>query len=471
MASAETTPSIEKRIRGERIDAALINGCSGSTQDAAETIAFGQQKNAKWIVVDGYKFDIAYQRKLKAAGLRVLVISDDAAESQHVADVVVNQNAFASKDLYRKREPYTRLLLGTHYAMLRREFRKWQGWHRGIPKVASRILVTMGGSDPDNFTMQALKALALTNDQSLEVVVVAGGSNVNTVSLEEAAANAPFSARVVRDVENMSELIAWADLAISGSGSTCWEMCCLGLPMLLVDLAENQRPVAQQLDKQRVAIYVGSSRDCSVDQLAKHVARLAKAFDTRKSMSKKGRELVDGCGARRVCDAMMMQFKLRRATEGDCRLLWEWANEPGVRASAFSQQAIGWEEHVAWFTSRMADPTCTIFIAEDEHGSPLGQVRFNVKPNGTAEIDVSVASEFRGMGYGSRLIQCAIDQYFASGHRVSGLRALIRGENGASARAFEKAGFERMANIEIHGTSAVQYCLTAKALASEGGHR
>jgi UDP-2,4-diacetamido-2,4,6-trideoxy-beta-L-altropyranose hydrolase len=269
----------------------------------------------------------------------------------------------------------------------------------------------------------------------------------------------------------MSELIAWADLAISGSGSTCWEMCCLGLPMLLVDLAENQRPVAQQLDKLGVAIHVGSSRDCSAAQLAEHVIRLTKAFDIRSGMSEKGRELVDGCGAARVCDAMMKQLKIRRATQADCRLLWEWANEPGVRASAFSQQSIGWEEHVAWFTSRMADPTCTIFIAEDGQGKPLGQVRFNEKPDETAEIDVSVASEFRGKGYGSWLIQCAIEQYLAFGHRVSELRALIRSENGASARAFERAGFERMENMDIHGAQAMQYCLTAKALTSKGDRR
>lgn len=471
MLSAETTPSIEKRVRGENVEAAPIKSCSGSIQDAAETIVFAQQRNAKWIVVDGYRFDIAYQRELRSAGLRVLVISDDATESQHAADLLVNQNVFASEDLYRKRESHTRLLLGTRYAMLRREFGKWQAWHREIPKVASRILVTMGGSDPDNFTMRVLEALVMTKDPTLEVIVVAGGSNVNALSLNDVAAKAPLSVRVVTDVENMSELIAWAHLAISGAGSTCWEMCCLGLPMLLVDLAANQRPVAERLEKLGVAIHSGSSQECSIEQLIENVTRLTKDFDARNSMSEKGRQLVDACGAARVCDAMMKQFRLRRATQADCRLLWEWANEPGVRASAFSQQPIGWEEHVAWFRSRIADPTCTILIAENGEGTPLGQVRFNEKADNTAEIDVSVASKMRGKGYGSRLIQCAIEQFVSSGHQVSELRALIRPENGVSARTFEKAGFQRMENVEIHGIRAMQYCLTAKALASEGNHR
>ncbi len=77
---------------------------------------------ASWIVVDGYQFDIAYQRALKAAGLKVLVVDDGGRCGTYCADLVLDQNLDASEVAYSNREAYTRLLLGTRYVMLRREF-------------------------------------------------------------------------------------------------------------------------------------------------------------------------------------------------------------------------------------------------------------------------------------------------------------------------------------------------------------
>ena len=53
----------------------------------------------------------------------------------------------------------------------------------------------------------------------------------------------------------------WADVAVSAAGTTCWEMCLLGLPAILIGLAPNQRPVAQELDRRGVAVYLDSEGD------------------------------------------------------------------------------------------------------------------------------------------------------------------------------------------------------------------
>jgi len=148
---------------------------------------------------------------------------------------------------------------------------------------------------------------------------------------------------------------------------------------------------------------------------------------------------------------------MRRAHGGDCRVLWEWANEPGVRASAFSQQAIGWEEHSAWFQAKLADESCMILIGEVSDGQPIGQVRINQKPNREAEIDLSVAREFRGAGYGSLLLETALQEVFDS-CRITKLHAFIRPENLASARAFEKAGFFKVGEAQVKGNFALHYC-------------
>ena len=110
-------------------------------------------------MVDGYQFNADYQRALKAAGFRVLFLDDYGHATHYSADLVLNQNAYANEKMYAARESYTRLLLGTDYCLLRREFSSWRGWKREIAPIGTKILVTMGGSDPENFTTDVVEAL------------------------------------------------------------------------------------------------------------------------------------------------------------------------------------------------------------------------------------------------------------------------------------------------------------------------
>jgi UDP-2,4-diacetamido-2,4,6-trideoxy-beta-L-altropyranose hydrolase len=457
---AEATPAIEERLRREAIEVTRLAAVPGTEDDALRTAGLAKDLHAAWVVIDGYRFDSTYQASLKSCGLRVLLIDDDVHADYYSADLVLNQNAHASENLYGRREPYTRLLIGPRYAMLRREFASWRNWTREIPAVAHRILITLGGSDPDNFTLRVLEALPLVEGESLEVVVVIGGSNPHGGVLEQAAAglNTRYAVRLVKNALNMPELMAWADVAVSGAGTTCWEMCLVGLPSLVVDLARNQFPVAERLNELGVACHIGSSRDFSAAKIASELTRLLASSETRSRMCTRGRELVDGRGASRVCAAMLNSgVRVRRARESDSRLLWEWANEPGVRASAFSQEAIGWEEHSAWFQARLADESCMILIGEEADGRPIGQVRINQKPNREAEIDLSVARDFRGAGYGSLLLETALREAFDSSP-ITKVHAFIRPENLASARAFEKAGFLRLGEKQVTGNRALHYC-------------
>jgi UDP-2,4-diacetamido-2,4,6-trideoxy-beta-L-altropyranose hydrolase len=457
---AESTPAIEERLRREAIEVTRLAAVPGSEDDAVRTARLAQDRRTAWVVIDGYRFDSTYQAAIKSSGLRILLIDDDGQADDYSADLVLNQNAHASENLYGRRASYTQLLLGPRYAMLRREFDSWRNWRREIPAAGHRILITMGGSDPDNFTLRTLEALLLVEQESLEVVVVIGGSNPHEVALERAAAglNTRYAIRLVKNAMNMPELMAWADVAVSGAGTTCWEMCLVGLPALVVDLANNQFPVAQRLDELGVACHIGSSHDCSAAKIASKLSELLASRETRSRMCSRGRELVDGRGASRVCAAMLNSgVRVRRARESDSRLLWEWANEPGVRASAFSQQAIGWEEHSTWFQAKLADKDCMILIGEVSDAQPIGQVRINQKPNREAEIDLSVARDFRGAGYGSLLLETALQEVFDS-CRITKVHAFIRPENLASARAFEKAGFLRLGEMQVKGNPALHYC-------------
>jgi UDP-2,4-diacetamido-2,4,6-trideoxy-beta-L-altropyranose hydrolase len=141
---------------------------------------------------------------------------------------------------------------------------------------------------------------------------------------------------------------------------------------------------------------------------------------------------------------------LRPAANVDCELLWKWRNEPGVRAASFTSDPIEWEVHRSWFDGRMADPGCTIWIACDESGEGVGQVRFDVIKDGEFEIAVSIDEGHRSSGYGARLIRLATDDFLSVGEPRT-IHAYIKHDNTASIRAFSKAGYQYVGVDEIRG--------------------
>src|ERR1700730_17732689 len=112
---AESTPALDERLRSEGMEIVLLEASSNSVQDAREVAALARDRNAAWVVVDGYGFDSEYQRNLKNAGLKLLFVDDLGQCKHHFADLILDQNVQASDKMYANREPYTRLLLGPRY--------------------------------------------------------------------------------------------------------------------------------------------------------------------------------------------------------------------------------------------------------------------------------------------------------------------------------------------------------------------
>jgi UDP-2,4-diacetamido-2,4,6-trideoxy-beta-L-altropyranose hydrolase len=249
-------------------------------------------------VVDVQGVDRPSQAAIRAAGLRLTVI-DDLAHS-FVADVVLNQNLGAEPAAYRV-EPHTRLLLGPRYALLRRAFTGRRATPAGGPP---RVLLTMGGGDGDNVTLRALReADALEADFALDVLL--GPAFPHGESVSAAARSARHPVRIHRDPPDVPGLMAGATLALSAAGSTCWELAHLGLPAVLLVLADNQEAVAAGLHAAGFAISLGEAGGDFGPALREALGGLLADATRRSAMAAVGRRLVDGEGAARVAAAVM----------------------------------------------------------------------------------------------------------------------------------------------------------------------
>lgn len=408
----------------------------GGGEDAGEAMKIARDIGASWIVADGYHFGEVFQDAVKRGGARLMMIDDWGHCGRYPADIVLNQNLHARSCLYPGVSANTKLLLGSRYLLLRREFRGHNRSGRRFDAAARRVLVTMGGSDPSNTALKVLKALRPVVGR-MEMRIVAGGASQCASALREIALKEK-NVEILENVSDMPQLMSWADIAFSSGGTSSWEMAYMGLPGIVIYCADNQRPVAEELDRHGVALDLGHVDSIGEKDILSAYERLSDACEIRRSMSEKGMGLIDGDGAGRVVDEMCFPF-LRRAAEGDCRFAWELSNDPDVRRSSFSPAEIPWEDHAGWFGRTLSDPSSFFYMIEDFAGRRAGQVRF--KSDGeSATISISLSRDFRGGGRGGKAISLASEVFF----RESGLsvvNAYIKSDNAASARAFRSAGF------------------------------
>jgi len=461
-AMAETTPSLERRLLEEGMQIERLATSGGTLEDAKKTCTVAGREDGDWIVVDGYQFGSAYQSEIKSGGFKLLFIDDNVHAEQYHADLLLNQNLHARPSLYAKRDPSARLLLGPRYAMLRREFRSWRDWRREITAVARKVLVTMGGSDPDNLTVRVIEAIRKLANPDLQTTVLIGGSNPYLQSVEELIDDQKLQMRLIVDCANVSEWMTWADVVVAGAGTTFWEMCFLGLPGLLIALAPNQEGIADAAGRLRLARNLGKQIEVDASTIAENLAALLNAESERMQQSSSGRKMVDGRGAERVV-AFLSGLKLRRTEESDCEIFWNWANDPAARSASFRSQSISWQEHVEWFRARLADPQAILYTATNKDGTRVGEVRYQIQDK-RAALSISLGADFRGCGLGQKILSVATEMAFADSE-INFIDAYVKPENEASLKLFAGAGFLRYPSGTIEGQEAIHFVLERSAVA------
>src|ERR1700751_4408363 len=222
-ALAEGANELGDRLRSEGADVVAINASTGSDEDAASTHEMCRKFGAVWLVIDGYHFGPDYHSRINARETRVLVMDDDESPKNVRCDILLNSDPRATSECYADMEHKSFVLLGSQYALLRREFLNTNAVRADVPKIAERVLVTLGGGDAENVTLDVVEALNEVTGVNLRVTVVVGASNPNKDALQSAAERSVHNATIVSDVRNMPALMDEADLAITAGGGTCYE--------------------------------------------------------------------------------------------------------------------------------------------------------------------------------------------------------------------------------------------------------
>lgn len=409
-------------------------------EDALATLACLQGGAVDWLVADHYGLDRHWESRMRTAASRILAIDDLARE--HDCDVLLDQGFHPdpARRYADRLNPAAMRLLGPDYALLRPEFAKARA--QVVPREGQvrRLLVFMGGMDAGNATGLVLQAVALLRRPELLLDVVIGASHPAAAAIQAFCAARPGATCHVQ-APDMAALLARADLAVGAGGGATWERCALGVPALVLVLAENQRDLLAS-GARRGFVYVPDDAVPDAPTLAMHLGALLASSGLRNHLSHRAFEMVDGKGVQRVAAVLCRAgVQIRQAMASDCDAVYKWRSAPAVRAASRNAREVDPQEHRRWFDEVLRSPRRCLLIGEVA-GDPVGVVRFDLDGS-QAEVSIYLVPERLGQGLGLELL--AVAEQWISGHhpQVTTLLAETLPWNTASQRLFERNGYER----------------------------
>ena len=410
----------------------------GTTQqeDAVQSKPVLNAIKPDWLIIDHCAINQTWQRLLEGACKKLMVI-DDLADREHQCDVLLDQTYGREPKEYADLVPENcQLLLGSKYALLRPEFAQWRSYslqRRAQPEL-KKLLITMGGVDPDNITGQILDKLkTCTLPREIEITVVMGLNAPCTASVIKQAEAMPFKTHVKTNVSNMAEIMANSDLAIGAAGATTWERCCLGLPSLQVVVAKNQINIAEKLSEIHAVKYLRSMEEL--------FACLESIWRDIRKMVLVASSLTSACGTHNIVECLVLSkvpeghVLLEPISATDCDYVYGLQTKQ-VRKYFRNRNVPNLIEHTVWFNKALNSKYCQMFVL-NFRGDKVGMLRVDNIHSQTVEISIIVSPNFSGQGLGRKALKALETILFSKK-----LKAVIHRDNIPSHKIFEAAGFE-----------------------------
>ncbi|WP_286910450.1 UDP-2,4-diacetamido-2,4,6-trideoxy-beta-L-altropyranose hydrolase [Clostridium sp. UBA1652] len=256
--------------------------------------------NTDVIITDSYNMNEEYLLFLKSLS-RYLVSIDDNYLFDYPSDIVVNPNVYAERKKYNKKT--SKYLLGGQYCILRDEFR--ESSHKNIKVKAENILITMGGTDVNNVTPFIIKAIKKIHGININVIVGKGFENRELI--EKSCKNGQ-NIKLIYNPKDMRILMENADVCISSSGSTLYELASLGVPTLFVIQADNQLRLAEYMEKNQIMINLGWYYNLKEKALLDEITNIIDNQGIRLKLSADSKKIINVDGVKNIVQKIIQYF-------------------------------------------------------------------------------------------------------------------------------------------------------------------
>ncbi len=400
------------------------------------------------VVLDGYKFDTEYQQIIKQKEVKLVCI-DDIHTYHFVADVVINHGLSPEKKHLYSTEFYTKLCLGTEYALLRKPFLEAAKQERKIEKITT-VFVCFGGSDIHNLTLKTLNT-CIEIDFINEIYVIIGSAYLYRQELQEFIEKQTEKKIVWQQNLSATEMVKVmqdSDLAIVPASSVAHEVASVGMACIGGFYVDNQAEVFKFFKEIGVIFSADNYLEIKEPDLKNLISNLdSKVVQSQLKTQKKkfnGQSVANFQKIFRKLD-LENQISLRKAKIEDSVLYFEWVNEPSVRLNSLNSEYIHWENHQEWFLKKIKNLDSFLYLFEFSN-KKIAQVRIDFQ-NQVGLIDYSIDVNFRGLGLGRIILKKTIIQLRNELKNFT-LNAIVKKENKASLEIFRTIGFIEIDNID-----------------------
>ncbi len=406
------------------------------------------------VILDGYGFGTNYQAEIKKHCFKLVCI-DDICDRHFVADVIINHSEGIKRKNYLI-EKFSKLYLGTQYAILRRSFLKKKSTPTLKPSKDQRAFINMGGTDQQNYTQRALQT-CIKNSKTNKIDIVVGSFYPYKNKLEKIInTNKQVSIHIHSNLSEteICSLMKKSTISICSASTVSYEYACVGGILFVYQTVSNQKNIYSFLIRSKVA-FPAKTFDRVLSQL-ENKASSKKYFENRKKYfsGNSDKNLVS------IFNDLEKErgITIRLAAQNDVLTYFKWANDPEVRMNSVNTSPISLKDHTNWFYAKLKSKNSLLYIIS-KNGIPLGQVRFDKEKN-SAEIDYSIAKGYRGKGYGEIVLKNAIKEYYNKFPKDT-IIAKAKESNIASNRVFEKSGFKKARSIVINGKKYQSHLMKA----------
>lgn len=249
------------------------------------------------VVLDGYHFDGSYQQTIREHCYKVVSI-DDMHQGHFYSDYVINHCGALDPDIY-DTEPYTKLLLGEKYALLRPEFLEAaRNKIKRDPERTDTLFVSMGGSDVHNLTAKILESVeTMSIFSTVNVVIGAANDHYNMIKL---FADRDKRIQIHRNLSGgaMCDLMKASDVAIAPGSGIALEVCAVGMGFLTGYYTDNQKDVVNWLDKTGCALNIGNMVARTSSEIQGFIKSLLNSIGISEMMQHQN--VVDGYSDQRI---------------------------------------------------------------------------------------------------------------------------------------------------------------------------
>jgi len=397
-------------------------------------------KKGEIIVLDGYAFSTEYQKRLKESGCGVVSV-DDIHQFHFFADIIINSAGGVAPSLY-SMEPYTQLFTGPRYAFVKKAFQL--SMNRSEQSGNNSLLICMGGADPRNHTVSTLNHCS--NFDFDVIYVVIGEAYLHSEVLESEKKKLPLRVEVLKDIApvQLADVMKKCAVAICSASGIAYEYLSVGGELYVKKTADNQSLLYDYLIKDGLAFdfkEFRATKERTISSLAKQ------------------KEIFDGNSQKRILKLFhKLDFDLnavvRKATESDLAIVFNWANEPETRRQSHNSKPITLEAHTSWFLKKIRDPATLMYIFEYKK-IPVALVRFDVGHE--AIISYSIDVNFRGRGWGYAVLEWALRAFQQEYDRAIKIIGYVKHENKNSNAIFKNLGFVQSLSKEYPQSFKYEY--------------